>query len=478
MNNDKQIICVDLDGTLIVSDTLWELFLRMLKHCPWILIALPFWLLGGIANLKVNLSKRFAKYINKLPFNDEFLTYLKEAKANGDKLYLATACEESLAKKIVEPLDLFDEVFATTPSCNLKSGNKAKALIEKFGDGNFVYAGNDTPDLAIWKHSKKIIIVNASKSLIKKAKKQNPNKEVKVFEKKRKKLKVFLKGIRIHQWSKNALIFAPLFLAHCYTNINALYASFIAFLSFSFCASATYILNDILDVEADRAHYHKKSRPIASGALSIPAALFIMFAFFVIAGVSAAIVDLVLLAYLLIYCAITISYSFVLKRIALVDVLTLSFLYIFRLFYGAQAISTEISFWLVSFSIFFFLSLGFLKRFVEVFDMDRENTKLQSRGYMKADANSIQAMGISSGMLSVLLYIFYVDKGAQELYKNPQYLMYGSMLLVYFICDIWIAAGRKRVHSDPIVYAIKNPKSYVIAVIFLILFVLSSPIVG
>ena len=155
-------LCVDLDGTLIFSDTLVELVCRAIKVAPWVIFLLPIWLLKGRAYLKSQLAKRFSQYVNNLPFNEDLIEFLQQEKSKGRKIYLVTACEEALAKKIASKVDIFDDVFGTLESLNLKGSNKAKFLVEKFGENNFVYAGNDTVDIKVWQKSAEMMIVNAN----------------------------------------------------------------------------------------------------------------------------------------------------------------------------------------------------------------------------------------------------------------------------------------------------------------------------
>ena len=195
-------LCVDLDGTLIFSDTLVEFVCRAMKVAPWVLFLLPFWLLRGRAYLKNQLAKRFSQYVNKLPFNEKLIEFLQQEKSRGRKIYLTTACEETLAKKIASQLEgLFDDVFGTTQALNLKSKNKAIFLSEKFGENAFAYAGNDSADIAVWNKSAEMVFVNANNSVKKIAKKQNPQKPFVVFDKEKHSF-TFLRTIRIHQWAK------------------------------------------------------------------------------------------------------------------------------------------------------------------------------------------------------------------------------------------------------------------------------------
>ena len=477
MNDNLKPICVDLDGTLIFSDTLAELFLRMIKHRAYYIFLVPIWLMRGRSALKYELSRRFSKYVNNLPFNGELVEYLKKEKESGRKIVLVTACEENLAKKVVSPLGLFDEIYGSGRGLNLKGYAKAEFISSKFGDGNFAYAGNSSDDIKVWERSAGMLIVNTSDRLRDKVVSSNPGKPAKVFCGCGNGFKDFLKAVRIHQWTKNLLVFLPLFLSHTYMDLLKIIACFVAFLAFSLCASATYIINDIFDIESDRLHAYKKNRPLAAGNFSVTNALIVVSLFIALSVVLAYIVSVKLLFFLAIYAIATLSYSFWLKRIILIDVILLAILYMFRIQYGAVATDVYVSFWLASFSIFFFLSLAFLKRYVEIMDISGCAGAVRGRGYVESDKNMISVMGICSGMVSVLLFVIYIDASAKDLYEQPTNLMYASVLLIYFICSIWIAASRGKVHSDPIIYAIKSKESYIIAAAFIVIFLSAQPII-
>lgn len=472
---NKPPLCVDLDGTLIYSDTLAELFLRMIKKRPCYLIFLPFWLLRGRAFLKIKMEEICGKYVKHIPFNDSFLKYLNSKKAEGHKLYLATACPKNLAKKLVESLNLFEEVWGSSSEINLKSAKKAELLLEKFGENNFIYAGNDAPDLEVWRHAQSLVLVNVKKSLERKAAMENPTKNILVFSEKKSAFKAFFRATRIHQWAKNILIFVPLFLSHSYFKIDKIGEALLAFLAFGLCASASYIFNDIMDVENDRLHASKRRRPIAAGHFSIASALIIAFSFMAISVLISAVLSVNTLLVLLLYTALTLSYSFYFKRIVLLDIIILSSLYMIRIYYGSTAISVATSFWLMSFSIFIFFSLGFMKRYIELQKMENTNEKIKGRGYVYSDAQIIAPVGIASGILSLVFYVIYVDKVAFQLYERPSFLMFGAIIFLYFIVKTWIMAARKLVHDDPIVYAIKTKENYAILILFIFIFIISGP---
>lgn len=471
-------LCVDLDGTLIFSDTLIELLSRAIKISPLILLLLPFWLMKGRVNLKMQLAKRFSTYVNNLPFNEVLVDFLKREKNGGRKIYLVTACEENLAKKIAKKVGIFDDVWGTDEHLNLKGTAKANFLIGKFGEKNFIYAGNDTADIPVWRASAEMVLVNASRSVKNTAVRENPQKPFLVFDKQKTSF-VFLRTIRIHQWAKNFLIFIPLLLSHNFTNTGKILNCIAAFVAFGLCASATYIINDLLDIENDRSHHEKRFRPIPAGNIGFVACVATIGVFFALAAFFAFSIDMRLMLMLLAYIIITLCYSFCLKKLIIVDIIALAFFYIFRLYFGAVAVDVPISHWFITFATFIFLSLGAVKRYTEILKTkESSREKLSGRGYTVDDISIISNIGVSAGLISVLTYIIYINYGANEYYRNPAVLLWGSFPLLYFILKIWIKASRNEVQDDPIVYAIKTKENYLLFFIILLIFIIAKPVSG
>lgn len=467
-------LCVDLDGTFCKTDTLEELTIRMLVKSPFNILKIPIWLIKGKAFLKYQLSKKFSDFIGNIPINENLLTYLKSEKSKGRKIYLATGCNEILARKIASKTDIFDDVFASNSQINFTGKQKAEFLSKKFGLNKFQYVGNDLKDIKVWENSGEIGIVSNSKRLQKKVTAKNPQKSIKIFGNKNK--FILFKTLRLHQWIKNLLIFLPLVLSHSIFNSEKLTACIAAFFAFSFCASATYILNDLFDIENDRLHHSKFKRPLASGDIQIRHALMLVlllgiFSFYLALCFS----GLKLLLMLGVYCALTLSYSFFFKKAAMLDVIILAILYVFRIYFGGTASECPVSFWFATFSIFIFFSLASIKRFVEIKKLKNEK-QILGRGYEREDLIAVSILGISSGFISILTYLLYIHDGAGTLYKQPRILFLGIFPLMWFIGKIWLMAFRGKVDDDPVVYAIKTKENYIIGAILLLIFAFSQPI--
>ena len=275
------------------------------------------------------------------------------------------------------------------------------------------------------------------------------------------------------------MIFVPLFLSHNFLCFEKIIQSVIAFVAFSLCASATYIINDLLDIENDRVHYKKKFRPIPSGQINMFTLAGVLVAFFSVSAILAYFVNVTLLVLLGVYIVATLSYSFKIKRLIVIDIILLAFLYLFRIYFGGVAVDVEISHWLAAFATFMFLSLGAIKRYVEILKTKEFSVeKLSGRGYSVEDSTIVANIGIVSGLVSVLTYIIYINYEAAQLYRNPSILFLGCFLLLYFILKIWIKAFRKQVNDDPIVYAIKTKENYILFLIFVLIFIAAKPVMA
>ena len=452
---------VDLDGTLLKTDTLLESALILIKKQPWRVFSFISWSLKGKANLKQQIAFQVNLNVELLPFNEEFLSFLKKRKKDGQKIILATAANEKFANLIADYLGIFSDVLASNKSTNLKAEKKLNLIIQKNGKKDFIYAGNAIEDLPIWSKATEVIVVNTRPGIIRKI--TNTGKVPIVFSDSKKIYKNFLRSIRIHQWAKNLLVFGPLITSHKFTDLNLITNSIVACLSFCFCASSVYLLNDILDLENDRCHPSKRFRPFAAGDLSLKAGIFWIPIILCISLLSAYLLNPNLFALLVFYFFLTLIYSFLLKKVPLIDVITLSFLYTLRIFYGGTAISVVISQWLLSFSIFLFISLAFMKRATELSHSIEREEDSKGRGYLPKDLELLNIFGIASGYLSVIVFALYVDSSnVKILYRNPQMLWIICVFLFYWLSRMWLKVYRGEMLDDPVLFAIKDKTSYIL----------------
>ena len=459
-------LCIDCDGTLIATDLLYEAFFLMLKQYPIGLFLLPFWMFGGKANLKNQLAKVVVFDWKTLPFEDKIIQLIKKAKADNRKVILVTASPLKWAHGIADHLKCFDEVFASSESLNLSGKIKSNKLVSLYGEKGFDYAGNDNVDLKVWQLAAGAIIVSANKSLIKKlAKTSTPILEI--INPKQASFVSYIKAIRVHQWLKNALIVVPLFAAHQIGSVEGIKQVVYAFVAFSLCASSVYVLNDLLDLESDRVHIRKCKRPFAActipiwqGMLLIPALLIISFSIALLLNKQ---FILVLIAYFI----ITLLYSIRLKKQVIVDVMMLAGLYTMRIIAGGAATNITPSFWLLAFSMFIFFSLAMVKRYSELLITLQANKKEPAgRGYSVDDLPLLMAIGVSSGIGSVLILALYINSPeTSEMYQNKTWLWLMPAILLYWISRIWMKANRGQVDDDPVVFAAKDWQSIGILIV-------------
>jgi 4-hydroxybenzoate polyprenyltransferase len=477
-------LCVDLDGTLVKSDTLVDAVLLLARQQPASPLHWPRWVSKGKASFKREITGRVQIDVEHLPYNRPLVEYLQDQHARGRRIYLATAADKGFADQVAAHFgDLFTGVLASDGTLNLAGANKLVAFQQQFPEG-FTYIGNAIPDRALLQASVQPMAANPHGSL-RRALRRDKTVLHREFTDRRPMFKVFLKAIRLHQWAKNILVFLPAILAHDLSARSVL-CSMLAFLSLSFCASATYIINDLLDIEADRRHPRKRLRPFASGDLSPFAGLGIIGGFFAFSLALALLLPHVyrifpggaahlslmkgpfgFVAWLGIYTITTLSYSFALKRMMLIDVIVLSGLYTVRLLAGASATGVPMSEWLAAFSIFFFLSLAFVKRFSELELMIANNRdKASGRGYRTSDIEQLRSFGTSSAFAAVVVLSMYISNlSAAHLYSHMGRLWLLMPVLILWISRVWLLASRGELHEDPVVYAITDRTSWLLGAI-------------
>ncbi len=449
-------LCVDLDGTLIHSDLLLESFLLLIKQNPLFLFLVPLWLLGGKARLKAEIASRVQLNGAALPYSEQFLDWLKAQKAQGREIWLCTASDQRMAQAVAQHVGLFDGVLASDGQTNLSGSNKAQQLVQRFGERGFDYCGNERVDLKVWQHARSAIVVNAKPGL--EASARACTQVEAVFLPPKSGLRVALKALRVHQWAKNALIFVPLAAAHRLQDTPTLVAGLVAFAAFSLCASSVYLLNDMLDLEADRQHPRKCKRPFAAGTLSLLFGLVAAPALLLISLALALTLPLKFLAVLGAYYLVTLAYSFGLKRLVMIDVLTLAGLYTVRIVAGAAATDIPLSFWLLLFAIFIFLSLAIVKRYAELHAMRKQGQlKASGRGYQVEDLALLQSLGASSGYISILVLALYVNSpDIAVLYSHPKIVWMLCPIMLYWVSRVWMQTYRGHMHDDPLVFALKD----------------------
>lgn len=450
-------LCVDLDGTVLRTDMLFETFVAALKRNPLLALRVPFWLAGGRAKLKRELANRAAIAPASLPYDEAVLEALRRERSSGRRLVLATATDEGVARAIACHLGLFDEVIASDGRLNLKASAKAERLVERYGERGFDYMGHGAADIPVWTRSRAAYVLSADGAMVRRA--ATTGAQVRPVESRRGGAWPLLRALRVHQWAKNLLVFVPMLTAHRLADAQSAAAALLAFAAFSFAASATYMVNDLADLEHDRVHPYKRRRALAAGDLPVWVAVVVAPQLLALAFVVAIPLPSPFLAELAGYCAATVAYSLWLKRFALLDVFTLAGLYTIRILAGAAAIAVPVSSWLLLFSLFLFLSLALAKRHAELGRAGPEagGPLVAGRGYAGADRVLVGLLGASAGQVSILVFALYLTSPeAATLYRRPELLWIACPLLLYWVARIWLFAYRDRLTEDPLVFALRD----------------------
>ncbi len=452
-------IFVDMDGTLVKTDIAQELLLQSLKKWSHFtrLLALTF---SGRSHIKRFLAERNQFSASLLPYNDEVVNYLKAEKEKGRTLVLATASDEIIARQVASHMEIFDDVMASSPGNNLKGKHKLAAIKTAAADGEFEYLGDSSADYPIWRAAAASGFVNPPKPAAHIEK--DPQKISLCVRNRPPGLKTLLNAMRVHQWAKNALVFVPLIFSHSYTDIQLSLTALATFFVFSLCASGIYIINDLLDIEADRAHVSKKKRPFAAGSMLptrgvIASVILLMLPLVASALFLGVKVTLVIITYIV----LTNLYSFYLKHYSTIDVITLTCLYTIRIIAGGVAIAAMLSPWLLNFSLFFFLSLAYMKRYIEL-SSNKKRGKSGARGYDVSEMDVIMTTGIVNGGLAALTLTLYLNSDfVTTSYASPQVLWLICPLLMFWIYRAWMWAKREKIDDDPVVFALKDRISLV-----------------
>jgi 4-hydroxybenzoate polyprenyltransferase len=416
---------------------------------------LVLWAVKGRAAFKDRIALRVGIVAENLPYRESFLAYLREEKAKGRYLVLATAAHSSIAQAVATHLGIFDKVLATESGHNLKGEAKLQAIREHVG-ASFVYAGDSKADLPVWFAAEKSVLVGAAPHIV--ALVQNSVPVERCFPKESTGLADWFQALRVHQWLKNVLLFVPLLTAFSFMEAEKLGSIMLAFLSFSFAASATYLVNDLLDIESDRAHPRKCCRPFASARVSIVHGIFVAGAAFFLAFAVAIMVSTGFCMMLLLYLVLTSAYSWKLKEYVLIDVLMLSFLYTLRILAGSVAAGITTSSWLLAFSVFLFLSLALVKRCAELMLLKQNNiTATQGRDYRVSDLVVLWPLGVGAALASVVVFGLFINAAeTQARYTEPYLLWLVAIGLIYWLGRLWIKTSRGEMDDDPMVYAVRD----------------------
>jgi 4-hydroxybenzoate polyprenyltransferase len=449
-------LVIDLDGTLVATDSLYETLLNVLRSNPLLLWRLPLRFVAGRAAIKDYLAGKSPLNVETWPAREDFVGYVEKQAAAGRPIVLATAADQSVADAMASRFPFISEVIASDGTSNMKGKAKADRLCQRFPEG-FIYAGNSDSDLQVWQRSRHSILVNTPSHVARRARRLG--QPLAEFPRRQLSFNVLRRSLRLHQWAKNALVFVPLLLGGKASDLTVWITSALGFTALGFAASATYVINDLWDLPSDRRHWSKRLRPLASGDLSIQSGLLMAFAGLVVAFAIAAWLGIAEAAIVALYVCATLSYSFFLKRVPILDVFTLASLFTLRLGFGIVLTHVRLSPWLLVFSMFVFLSLSMAKRHTEVLRLaERGLEATEGRGYLASDAPLTLGLGLASMLGGVVILILYLIEDAfpRGFYSDPVWLWATPSILFLFLGRIWLLCQRGQLRDDPVAFALKD----------------------
>ena len=466
-------LAIDLDGTLLRIDSLIEMFVVSLLRQPHRALLALLALFSGRASFKKRVFEINLTDVTLYPVHKGFIDYLHEEKRKGRLLHLVTAADQQIADRIAAQLDIFDDHRGSVDGHNLKGRAKLAFLRQRFPDG-FAYAGDSSADIPIWREAASIVLVNTS-PVVRRSLGAAEDRIEREFPREPAGLRVWLKALRPHQWTKNILVFVPLFLAHKYGDPVAVASAVAAFLCIGLVASGTYVINDLSDLDADRVHPTKRDRALASGRIGAGRALVAAVAC-IAAGLAGALsVSAAFLVLLVTYLVITFSYSIHLKRVVMLDVVILGALYTLRIMMGTAVIGVALSPWLLMFSLFFFLGFSLAKRYVEIVGTGADkdgDAFIKGRGYKYSDGPLLLAFGVSTSIVAILILSLYIVNEAFPIgaYNHPQWLWLITPIVLLWTMRIWLLCYRGDMHDDPVAFAIRDRTSWGLGVLVMLAF--------
>ena len=442
-------LCVALDGALIATDPFGERIMRLFRQRPWLLLVFPLWLFSGLTRFKQRVAKAAPLSVENLAYDHDLLSALRACHARGRTVVLVPGADATLSSQVAKHLQLFSAELPTQGVSNAEM--KLRAVRESYGE-DFDYVTHSASDVPLLAAAKRGFLVRTGE----RARRETARlQQVTILSARPSLLRALVKELRPHQWAKNALIILPLLLAPTPLSVRSIAACAVAVLAFSLCASAGYVFNDLLDLDADRAHASKRRRPFASGALPVawgPPLFVGLLAFSLSAALT---LSPAFLGMLVVYFVGTVSYSLYLKRLLLLDVLVLAGLYTHRVLAGGIAANVQVSAWLLGFSMFLFTNLAFAKRYIEL--RTTEHGTIKNRGYSRADLEMVTSFGTGSSYIAALVFMLYTESAAVRLsYREPVLLWLVLPVLLYWLGRIWLLAGRGLVQDDPVKFALKD----------------------
>ncbi len=457
--SQKPVLTVDLDGTLMRGDLAGESLLVFLRANPLRVFQVIKWARVSKAHVKRQLAERVEIDYEHLAYNQDVVDFVASEQAAGRRTCLATGSDEILVKPLAEHVGCFDDVVASDGVTNKTGRDKVAALDEAYGAGNYSYIGNSSVDYRVWPDSQQVYVVSASERFTRAV--ESRFTIDKLFQHHGDSPLTWLRQMRVYQWLKNLLLFVPLLVGHAYGDAGSVATNVLAFLSFSLCASAIYVMNDLADLPHDRRHPRKRYRPLANGDMHMLVGILLFPLLLVLSLALALFLPTDFLWVLLAYAGLTTAYSVWLKRLPIVDVIVLASLYTLRIVAGGEALDIYLTDWLLLFSMCLFFSLALLKRYTELREVVKQgDDSAGGRGYRAGHSQLVLWLGVVSGLAAVAVLFLYIDSAAvQQHYSNLTALWLTCPILLLWVWHMWRSSLKGRMLDDPILFAARDPVS-------------------
>jgi len=467
-------IVVDLDDTLVLTDTLVEQLVLIVFKRPGHLPHIARAFLRGRASLKRHIARVATLDFQTLPYHEGVLAYIAKRKQAGSTVHLVTAADQSVADGVAEHLGLFDSATGSDGTTNLKGARKARAIGQMFPSG-YAYIGDCAADLPIWQQAREAVLVGGSPRLRRQLDRLGLS-QIDTIPRSQPGLAAWLKALRVHQWSKNVIVLVPLLLSQQFRDPAMLARGFFGLMLFNFVASSTYILNDLSDLAADRVHESKRRRPLAAGTIPIASAVPVALGL-LLGGLAAGFaIDTRFGLITCAYAAISLLYTFRLKAEPLIDVLTIGGLFTIRVLAGMLLFATPISLWLSTFTFILFTSLALAKRTAELARADHDGRSVVGRGYLAGDTQITTPLGVATGVAAIIVMVLYMELEARKtgLYMTVEPLFLIPIVLSAWLLRVWMRAHRGLLQDDPVVFALQDSTSWMEAAAIVLLWWLAT----
>ena len=448
----RRALVLDVDGSLLKTDMLFECLWAALGRHPWLAIKAVCGLFSNRAALKQRLAELAALDVSLLPVRLEVLALIAPAQAKGREVILASGSDKSLVDALSQQLNLKSAPLASDGVINLTGARKAASLTARYGR-DFEYVGDSRADIPVWQAAAGGYVVAPDSGLKKRLSKAGLSVESLSGPSS---VKSLLRAMRPHQWVKNILLLLPILAAHRSDMLGVMLTLW-GIAIFSAAASSIYIVNDLMDLSADRKHPAKRFRPFAAGEASIGAGMVLSLGLAMIALGGAALLSWSLFGIIALYMALSLSYSLGLKRLRWVDIAMLASLYTLRVVAGSVAAGVAMSGWLGAFVFPVFLALGGVKRLIELGKTTGE-AQLPGRGYARRDRADLRNISITAAIGAVVVYTLYTySEIAQSLYASPWEIRLAALPVALWLGRMILLGWRGRMNYDPIVFALRDP---------------------